>query len=102
MWFLLNLRNTTLNILRFLFYVLLCVLCIHSSFAIISMGKRELVALLCLTCWCLMNVVWLSLTMPWACLQFVIVVSPDNTHFFVTLHFLSYIDKVESRDEPIL
>ena len=31
-------------------YTLLCVL---SSFAIILMGKRELVALLCLSCWCL-------------------------------------------------
>ena len=35
-----------------------CVLlCVHSSFAIISMGKRELVALLCLSSWCLMIVV---------------------------------------------
>ena len=25
--------------------------CVHSSFAIISMGKRELVALLCLSSW---------------------------------------------------
>ena len=28
-------------------------LCVHSSFTIISMGKRELVALLCLSSWCL-------------------------------------------------
>ena len=28
-------------------------LCVHSSFAIISMGKTELVALLCLSSWCL-------------------------------------------------
>ena len=27
-------------------------LCVHSSFAIISMGKRELTALLCLSSWC--------------------------------------------------
>ena len=26
-------------------------LCVHSSFAIISMGKRELIALLCLSSW---------------------------------------------------
>ena len=32
-------------------------LCIHSSFAIISMGKTELVTLLCLSSWCLMFVV---------------------------------------------
>ena len=55
-------------------------LCVHYSFAIISMGKRELVALLCLSSWCLMIVVWLFLTMPWVCLQFVIVVFPDHTH----------------------
>ena len=37
-----------------------CVLfCVHSSFAIMLMGKRELVALLCLSSWCLVIVVWL-------------------------------------------
>ena len=55
-------------------------LCVHSSFAIISMGKRELVALLCLSFWCLMIVVWLFLTLPWGCLQFVIVVFSDYTY----------------------
>ena len=54
--------------------------CVHSSFAFILMGKRELVALLCLFSWCLMVVVWLFLTMPWVCLQLVIVVFPDHTH----------------------
>ena len=44
------------------------------------MGKRELVALFCLSSWCLVIVVWLFLTMPWVCLQFVIVVFPDHTH----------------------
>ena len=39
-------------------------LCVHSSFAIISMGKRELVALLCLSSWCLVIVVWPFLAMP--------------------------------------
>ena len=38
----------------FVFYALLCV---HSSFAIILLGKRELVALLCLSFWCLVIVV---------------------------------------------
>ena len=33
----------------YLFYVLLCANCVHSSFAIISIGTRELVALLCLS-----------------------------------------------------
>ena len=38
---------------------------VHSSFAIILLGKRELVALLSLFSWCLMIVVWLYLTVPW-------------------------------------
>ena len=46
------------------------------------MGKRKLVALLCLSSWCLVVVVWLFLTMPRVCQQFVIVVFSDNTHFF--------------------
>ena len=57
--------------------------CVHSSKAIISMGKKERVALLCLSPLCLMIVVWLFLTMPWDFLQFVIVIFPDHTHFFV-------------------
>ena len=59
-----------------MFCVLLCV----TSFAIILMGKRELVTLLCLSSWCLMVVVWLFLAMPRVFLQFVIVVFPDHTH----------------------
>ena len=54
----------------------------HSSFAIILMGKRELDALLCLSSWCLVIVVWLFLAVLWVCLQFVMVVFPDNTHYF--------------------
>ena len=53
---------------------------VPSSFAIILMGKRELVALLSLSSWCLVIVVWLSLAVPWVSLQFVIVVFPDHTH----------------------
>ena len=37
----------------------------HSSFAIILMGKRELVALLSLSSWCLAIVVWAFLAVPW-------------------------------------
>ena len=33
-----------------------------------------------------MSVVWLFLTMPWVCLQFVIVVFPDHTHIFFYLN----------------
>ena len=53
---------------------------VHSSFAIILMGKRELVALLRLSSWYLVIVVWLFLVVPSACLQFVIVVFPDHTY----------------------
>ena len=62
--------------------VMLCctLLYVHSIFAIISMGTRELVALLCLSSWCLMIVVWLFLAMSWGSLHFVIVVFPDHTH----------------------
>ena len=55
-------------------------LCVHSSFAIILMGKRELIALLSLYSWCLLIVVWLFLVVLPICLQFVIVVFPDHTH----------------------
>ena len=44
------------------------------------MGKRELVALLRSSSWCLVMVVWLLLAVPWVCLRFVIVVFPDHTH----------------------
>ena len=44
------------------------------------MGKRELVALLSLSFWCLLIVVWLFLAVPWVSQQFVIVVFPDHTH----------------------
>ena len=53
---------------------------VPSSFAIILMGKRELVVLLSLSSWCLVIVVWLFLAVPWVCLQFVTVVFPDLTH----------------------
>ena len=51
-----------------------------SSFAIILIRKKELVALLSLSFWCLMIVVCLFLAVQWVCLQFVIVVFPDQTH----------------------
>ena len=56
---------------------------VHSSIAIILMGKRELVALLNLSSRCLVIVEWLFLLVPWGCLLFVIVVFPDHTHFFL-------------------
>ena len=53
---------------------------VHSSIAIILMGKRELIALLNLSSWCLVMVERLFLAVPWGGLQFVIVVFPDHTH----------------------
>ena len=62
-------------------YMFCCTLIyVPSSFAIILMGKRELAALLSLSSWCLVIVVWLFFAVPWVCLQFVIVVFPDHTH----------------------
>ena len=53
---------------------------VHSSIAIILMGKRELIALLNLSSWCFVVVGQLFLGMPRGCLRFVIVVFPDHTH----------------------
>ena len=53
---------------------------VNSSIAIILMGKRELIALLDLSLWCLVMVERLFLAVPWGCLRFVIVVFPDHTH----------------------
>ena len=52
---------------------------VHSSIAIILMEKRELVALLNLSSWCLVMVEWLFLAVPWGCLRFVIVVLAYHT-----------------------
>ena len=57
------------------------------------MVKRELVALLKLSFWCLVIIVLLFLTVPWVCLQFVIVVFPDYSPFYslflINLHLLT-------------
>ena len=52
---------------------------VSSSFAIILMGKRVLVAFLSLSSWCFVIVVSVFLVVPWGCLQFAIVVFPDHT-----------------------
>ena len=57
--------------------------CVHSSIAIISMGKRELVALLNLSSWCLVMVERLFFAVARGCLRFVIVVFPDHTHLLL-------------------
>ena len=55
---------------------------VYSSIAIMLMGKRELVALLNLSFWCIVMVKRLFLAEPRGCLRFVIVVFPDHTHYF--------------------
>ena len=63
---------------------------VHSSIAIILVAKRELIALLNLSSWCLVMVEQLFLAVPRGCLQFVIVVFPDHTH----LLFLLILDAI--------
>ena len=67
---------------------------VHSSIAIILMGKRELVALLNLSSCCLVMVEPLFLAVPRGCLRFVIVVFPDHTHllFFNERDMLLHIN----------
>ena len=64
------------------------------------MGKRELIALLNLSSWCLVIVVWLTVLR--VCLQFVIVVFPNHTHYFVfsfkVLGGLLFVQKVNDFD----
>ena len=67
---------------------------VHFSIAIILMGKRELVAMLNLSSWCLVMVERLFLAVPRGCLQFVIVVFPDHTH----LLFLCFLCKCFFQD----
>ena len=70
-------------------------LCVRSSIAIILMRKRELVALLNLSPWCLVIVERLFLAVPRGCLRFVIVVFPDHTHllFLVPLKCCRQTDR---------
>ena len=67
-----------------MFYVYCALLYVHSSIATILKGHKELVALLCLSSWCLVIVVvlWLILTVIKVGLQSVIVAFPDHTHLF--------------------
>ena len=58
---------------------------VHSCIAIILMGKRELIALLNLSSWCLVMVERLFLAVPRGCLQSVIVVFSDHTHLLLSM-----------------
>ena len=72
---------------------------VHSSIAIILMGKRELVALLGLSSWCLVMVERLFLAVPWGCLWFVVILTyyykwlspPWKKHAVTTGWFWSHV-----------
>ena len=66
-------------------------LCVRSSIAITLMGKRELVALLKLSSWCLVMVERLFLSVPQGCLRFVIF--PDHTHLLVLVSVTADSDR---------
>ena len=72
-------------------------LCVHSSFAFILKRKKKLVALLLLSYICIVtiNVLWLLLAVPWVGLQYVIVVFPDHTHFFIVNRIFLFRDSAE-------
>ena len=53
---------------------------IYNTFSKGNDGEVRSGFLLCLSCWCLVIVVWLFLAMPRVWLQYVIVVFPDHTH----------------------
>ena len=74
-------------------YSMFCctLLYVHSSFAIILMGKGKLVSLLSLSSWCLLMVVWLFLVVSWVCVLFVIVVFPGHTHYFLGSEYPLYL-----------
>ena len=77
-------------------------LCVHSSISIILMGKRELIALLNLSSWCLVMVGRLFLAVPRGSLQFVIVVFPDHTHLlFLHLSISNNIVSTKIYSEPL-
>ena len=69
---------------------------VHSSIAIILMGKRELVALLNVSSQCLVMVEGLFLAVPRGCLRFVIVVFPDHTHLLFFIPMKPYIYEINN------
>ena len=59
------------------------------------MGKRELVALVYLSSWCLVMVERLFLAVPQGCLRFVIVVFPDHTHLLFFIYCFIKLNKMK-------
>ena len=65
--------------------------------------KRELLALLSLSSWCLVIEVWLFLAVSMVCLQFVIVVFPDHTYLlFLMSQLLCLCCVVTVNSFPVL
>ena len=60
------------------------------------MRKRELIALLNLSSWCLVMIDRLFLAVPRGCLQFVIVIFPDHNHL---LFLMQTINKKGATDK---
>ena len=65
---------------------------VHSSIAIILMGRRELVALLNLSSSCLVERLFLAV--PRDCLRFVIVVFPDHTHLLFLYQLFIFANEI--------
>ena len=89
--------------------VLFCctLLCVRSSIAIILMGKRELVALLNLSSWCLVMVERVFFAVPQGCLRFVIVLFLIILTYYFLNSYREYdkiqvIHVVEYRQYPFL
>ena len=64
---------------------------VQSGFEFILIGKRDLVACLGLSSWCLVVVVWLFLAVSWICLLFVIVIYFNKLNNTVARILESYI-----------
>ena len=74
----------------------------HSRIAIILMGKRELIALLNLSSWCLVMVERLFLAVLWGCLRFVIVVFPIILTYVLFLKLRSFsLSSLSPKDETL-
>ena len=71
---------------------------VKASFSIILMGKREMIAFLNLSSFCLMMVERLFLLVPRGRLRFVIVAFPDHTH----LLFLVIMPGMHTSGCPLL
>ena len=64
------------NYSMFLLCVTLCLFCYRNH-----LDGKERAGCFTSSSWCLVMVMWLFLTMPGVCLQFVIAVFPDHSHY---------------------